>query len=256
VLVHFRPSLDFTPVYSHGFSPTVHRAHVTSNGGEAGRDLRVLKELTVRGGEPEPAALVYNKWAGGYFDEELGRIAAAKARGEVPALEVILGKSSEFPRTWRGSRLSKLHPDSRRQHHAPQAIVHRHTLLSGACWTPLCSDAVGVAGSPLNVAASQERPSDEIAEIERPRAKVERPPAESAAEAAAAEEASSSSAPLEDAFACSSSVLLHPAFIHDDLSITVFARAPVGTEVRICTPSPQHRQWKRGRQQSCMRTPC
>ena len=34
-------------------------------------------------------------------------------------------------------------------------------------------------------------------------------------------------------FSCSSSVLLHPAFIHRDLSLTVFARAPVGTEVQL-----------------------
>ena len=51
VVVHLRPSVDFTPVYSHAFSPTVHRARVVSNGGKDGRDLRVLKELAVLGRE-------------------------------------------------------------------------------------------------------------------------------------------------------------------------------------------------------------
>ena len=43
----------------------------------------------------------------------------------------------------------------------------------------------------------------------------------------------------EDAFTCSSSVLLHPAFIHRDLSLTVFARQVLGLEPR---PQPSPRQ--------------
>ena len=171
VLIHCRPSLDFTPVFSHGFSPTVHRAHVTANGGDDGRDLRILRQLSVQGGAPEPAAVVYNRWAGGYFDHELQR-ARALCKGDAPV--VILDKSSEFP--------------------------------------------LGVSGSTLSEEASREGgqlPSDGP---ER-----EQPPAVNEA------------SPHEDAFTCSSSVLLHPAFIHQDLSLSVFARAPVGTEV--CLPA-------------------
>ena len=103
-------SLDFTPVFSHGFSPTVHKAHVTSNGKAphtADGDLRVLRELSARPGTVEPAAVVYNRWAGGYFDEEIGRIRAALERGEVPVPEIILGKSSEFPLGVSGSQLAE-----------------------------------------------------------------------------------------------------------------------------------------------------
>ena len=61
VIVHFAPSVDFIPVFSHGYSPTVHRATVVANGGENGTDVRVLRQLSVRGGPPEPAADVYNR---------------------------------------------------------------------------------------------------------------------------------------------------------------------------------------------------
>ena len=168
VVVLFRPSLDFTPVFSHGFSSTVHHATVSANGGAAGGDARVLKELSVRNAPPEAAALVYNKWAGGYFDEE---IEAAKALQEGDGPIDILGKSSEFP--------------------------------------------LGVAGSVMST-----EPGEVEADAAEPRATDD---------AAAASEAVA----VDGAFTCSSSVLLHPAFIHRDLSITVFARAPVGTRVQL-----------------------
>jgi hypothetical protein len=153
VIVHFRPSLDFTPVYSHGYSPTVHRALVVANGvtttGQS--DLRVLKSLGVRGRgtdterDPEPAAVVYNRWTGGHFEAELEAARNAKEGGE--PVNILL-RSSEFP--------------------------------------------LGVKGA--HIAA-------ETSEIGR--------------------------------FTCSSAVMLHPAFIHRDLSLSVFVNTPVGTEVQL-----------------------
>ena len=109
VVVAFHPSLDFTPVYSHGFSPTVHRARVISNGGDGGKDLRVIKQLSVRGKGnepdrvPEPAAEVYNRWCGGYFQTELD---AARKGGKNGKPINILLKSSEFPLGFSGAKFT------------------------------------------------------------------------------------------------------------------------------------------------------
>mmetsp|Transcript_43261 Transcript_43261/g.127228 ORF Transcript_43261/g.127228 Transcript_43261/m.127228 type:complete len:525 (+) Transcript_43261:631-2205(+) len=94
VIVAMRPSIDFTPVFDHGFVPTVHRATVTANV-DADDDLprqRIIKSLARMGRlETIPAAELYNKWTAGYFDEELEQARATGQRVN------ILTRSTAFP---------------------------------------------------------------------------------------------------------------------------------------------------------------
>ena len=159
VVVHFRPSIDFTPVFDHGFAPTVHRATVT----EHGENERVLKRLCLPDADGSvPAAELYNRWTGGWFDEEL------RAAREGGCDVNILAKSTSFPLGIAGAST------------AVPSVARERSLSS-----PL-----------ISVGETHE-------------------------------------------FDCTPYVTLHPAFIHPDGSLSVFAHAPVGAQV--CARPPRAR---------------
>eukprot|EP01043_Picozoa_sp_COSAG02_P023429 COSAG02_NODE_1251_length_13599_cov_13.573259_6_plen_613_part_00 len=90
VVVSMRPSLDFIPIYGHCYHQTVHVAEVVGvNGTRVIEKLRPVEPIAEA--ESVPAAVLYNQWAGGLFEQELQR--AVESGEEV----VILTESSNFP---------------------------------------------------------------------------------------------------------------------------------------------------------------
>ena len=65
VVVCMRPSVDFTPIYSHGFGATVHSATVVANKDGDARMIKTLRPTSPPGAAPMPAAELFNRWTGG-----------------------------------------------------------------------------------------------------------------------------------------------------------------------------------------------
>ena len=109
VIVCMRPSIDFTPIYSHGFGETVHSATVEANADGDERMIKTLRPTNPPGAAPMPAAELFNQWTGGHFDEEIwasmgkwptGSFHPLAARSRKPKKRTqqnILGKGSYFP---------------------------------------------------------------------------------------------------------------------------------------------------------------
>jgi len=115
-VVCMHPAVDFTPIYSHAYGSTVHRATVHENVDD---DVRRIKTLTpsptrLTTGTPSQAAPtpvlaaeLYNRWAGGAFDDELfaatgtsllpRAVLGGEVGGEQRVASNILGKASYFP---------------------------------------------------------------------------------------------------------------------------------------------------------------
>ncbi len=106
VAICMRPSFEFTPVYSHGYAPSIHSAVVEENGDKDGKpDQRVLKTLRplihgqrTSAAEPVPAAELYDRWTGGHFQEQLEKAKDGPTPKEDPEWGVdILKPGSYFP---------------------------------------------------------------------------------------------------------------------------------------------------------------
>ena len=109
MVVCMRPSVDFTPIYSHGFGNTVHSATVEANKDGDARMIMTLRPSEPLGAAPVPAAELFNRWTGGAFDKDIflatGKWPAASlhppaARPRLPKVleaQNILGRGSYFP---------------------------------------------------------------------------------------------------------------------------------------------------------------
>lgn len=124
VLIAMRPSIDFTPVYAHAYSPTIHCGVVSDGNGK-----RLIRRLRAMPNAPdEPAADVYNRWCGGFFSEQLED---AKTKG----ISVdILAKSANFP-LCREALASAQHSKVEQSDTEPEAEVVRTVSLAAAATT-------------------------------------------------------------------------------------------------------------------------
>lgn len=62
VIVCMRPSIDFTPIYSHGYHGTVHQAIVEATAEGDPRRIETLRPLAPEGAPPQGAAELFNRW--------------------------------------------------------------------------------------------------------------------------------------------------------------------------------------------------
>ena len=109
VVVCMRPSFEFTPVYSHGYAPSIHAAVVAENarGKDGKTDERVIKTLKplthgqrTSTAKAVSAAELYNMWTGGHFEEQLQKAKDGPPPEEDPQKWPgvnILGPGSYFP---------------------------------------------------------------------------------------------------------------------------------------------------------------
>jgi hypothetical protein len=124
VVVIMRPSVDFTPIYSHGYSATVHAATVTQGDGE--RTVQMLQPLGSK--HAEPAAEVYARWCGGHCEDSLAESKRRRRRREPVD---ILARSSLFPlrRDDRGVNGALTRSHSRTTN--PTVLLHPSSILHG-----------------------------------------------------------------------------------------------------------------------------